>query len=222
MGTRLTHYQIFGLEEKADLEQIRAAWHRIAKKTHPDRNPGNERALRLFKRAAEAWDVLSDPDLRHAYDATLHPPETTPNTPKCKLCSAPVLVLGQELCVRCSIVERVPRRRTTTTKGAANSPTVEVDFEDVLGSRSRAARDYEQPIPDGSGSMFLLEALLVDASAREAFAGGEASGRRSVIEVQQGKTKVRIEVDPDSLRAFHNNLKTSWKIFKVVRDIIGG
>lgn len=222
MARRLTHYEVLGVDEKAGYDAIRTAWHKVARRTHPDRNPGDERALRMFKRSSEAWDVLSDEDLRRAYDATLCPSDAiTEYTPKCRLCGAAVLVAGQELCVRCSIVERVPKRRASTTTSGPATETVQVDFEDILGSRSNAARDYEQPMPEGAGSMALLEALLVDASVRQAFKGGDSGGKRSVIEVQRGKTKLRIEVDPESLRAFQENLKTSWRIFKVVRDLIG-
>jgi curved DNA-binding protein CbpA len=216
MSRKMSHYEVLRVPENATPEQIKSAWHAIAKKTHPDRNPGDDerakRAERVFKRCSEAWDVLSDPELRQAYDATLHPPDPMAGKPMCTSCGAPVLVAGQVLCVRCSIIDRVPKRKSSSA-----AETYNVDMGDVFAS---SAKDFEQPLPSGTGSLSLLEGLLAESSIRGAF-NGENSGDRRVIEVQQGKTRLRIEIDPESITALHRNLKTGWKIFKLARDILG-
>ena len=62
------YYKELGVSRDASLEEIRAAFRRLAAKHHPDRNPGNKAAEREFKRLAEAYDVLSDAQKRAAYD----------------------------------------------------------------------------------------------------------------------------------------------------------
>ena len=97
----------------------------------------------------------------------------------------------------------------------SESPTV-----DVSGAfSSRTAKDYEQPLPPRAGSGSLLEGLMADAALRHAF-NGEGSNERSVIEIEQAGQKIRVEIDPASLRALHGNLKTTWRIFRLVRDLL--
>lgn len=64
-------YEILGIRPGATQADIRAAYLKLAKQWHPDRNPGNEtEAERRFKEIAHAYDVLSDPDKRASYDAS--------------------------------------------------------------------------------------------------------------------------------------------------------
>jgi curved DNA-binding protein len=62
------HYQLLGLDPLASLDEIKAAWRRLAKKHHPDRNQGDEFAHSRFSALNEAYQVLSDPTRRSAYD----------------------------------------------------------------------------------------------------------------------------------------------------------
>ena len=62
------YYRELGVSRDASLEEIRAAFRRLAAKHHPDRNPGVKTAARKFARLAEAYDVLSDAQKRAAYD----------------------------------------------------------------------------------------------------------------------------------------------------------
>src|SRR5690349_20132047 len=62
------YYRELGVSRDASLEEIRAAFRRLAAKHHPDRNPGKRAAEREFKRLAEAYEVLSDAQKRAAYD----------------------------------------------------------------------------------------------------------------------------------------------------------
>jgi DnaJ-class molecular chaperone len=61
-------YDVLGVERTASLEDIRTAYRRLAKKLHPDLNPGNREAEERFKEVASAYDILSDKDKRQRYD----------------------------------------------------------------------------------------------------------------------------------------------------------
>lgn len=62
------YYADLGLSRGAPHEEIGRAFRRLAAKHHPDRNPGDKGAEEKFKRIAEAYNVLSDPKARAAYD----------------------------------------------------------------------------------------------------------------------------------------------------------
>lgn len=64
----LDYYQILGVERTASEDEIKRAYKKIAIKYHPDRNPGDKEAEEKFKQAAEAYDVLRDPEKRSRYD----------------------------------------------------------------------------------------------------------------------------------------------------------
>src|SRR5947207_2225656 len=61
-------YQILGIKRDAKPEEIKKAYRRLARKYHPDVNPGDKSAEERFKRITEAHEVLSDPKKRQAYD----------------------------------------------------------------------------------------------------------------------------------------------------------
>jgi DnaJ-class molecular chaperone len=63
------YYKILGVEKRADAKAIKQAYRRLARKYHPDMNPGNAAAAERFKEATEAYEVLSDPEKRRRYDA---------------------------------------------------------------------------------------------------------------------------------------------------------
>ncbi len=62
------YYETLGVGRKAATEEIRKAFRRLARKCHPDLNPGDKSAEERFKRVQEAHDVLSDPKKRQMYD----------------------------------------------------------------------------------------------------------------------------------------------------------
>lgn len=65
-------YEVLGVSKNASDDEIKKAFKRMAMKYHPDRNPDDEEALEKFKEAREAYDVLSDPQKRAAYDQFGH------------------------------------------------------------------------------------------------------------------------------------------------------
>ena len=64
----MSYYDTLGLSKDADEKAVRQAFRRMARKYHPDLNPGDEDAERRFKEINEAYEVLSDPEKRGKYD----------------------------------------------------------------------------------------------------------------------------------------------------------
>ena len=62
------YYEVLGVSKNATDEEIKKAYKKQAIKYHPDRNPGNKEAEEKFKEAAEAYEVLHDPNKRAQYD----------------------------------------------------------------------------------------------------------------------------------------------------------
>lgn len=71
MSKRGGHYATLGVEVSATQRQIRDAYRRLARETHPDRHGGDTVTERGFKKIARAYEVLGDPARRKAYDERL-------------------------------------------------------------------------------------------------------------------------------------------------------
>ena len=68
MAEKRDYYEVLGLDKNASEDDIKKAYRKLAIKYHPDRNPGDKKAEEKFKEAAEAYDVLHDPQKRQQYD----------------------------------------------------------------------------------------------------------------------------------------------------------
>jgi molecular chaperone DnaJ len=66
------YYEVLGVSRDAEAEEIKRAYRKLAMQYHPDRNAGDAEAERKFKEAAEAYDVLGDPQKRQRYDRYGH------------------------------------------------------------------------------------------------------------------------------------------------------
>ena len=64
MATKRDYYEVLGVDKNADEKAIKSAYRKKAIQYHPDKNPGDKEAEEKFKEAAEAYDVLSNPEKR--------------------------------------------------------------------------------------------------------------------------------------------------------------
>ena len=72
MADKRDYYEVLGVSKGASDEEIKKAYKSIAKKYHPDLNPGDKEAEDKFKEAGEAYSVLSDKDKKSRYDQFGH------------------------------------------------------------------------------------------------------------------------------------------------------
>ena len=72
MADKRDYYEVLGVEKGATEDELKKAYRQLAKKYHPDTNPGDKSAEAKFKEASEAYAVLSDPDKKRQYDQFGH------------------------------------------------------------------------------------------------------------------------------------------------------
>ncbi|XP_050705038.1 chaperone protein DnaJ-like [Eriocheir sinensis] len=66
-----THYELLGVKPEATLQEVKKAYHRLALKIHPDKNPNDAKAKTKFQQLQQVMETLSDPDSRARYDARI-------------------------------------------------------------------------------------------------------------------------------------------------------
>ena len=66
------YYKVLGIQRNSNITDIKKAYRKLARKYHPDVNPGDKAAEDKFKEAAEAYEVLRDPEKRGLYDQFGH------------------------------------------------------------------------------------------------------------------------------------------------------
>ena len=72
MAEKRDYYEVLGVDKGADDATLKKAYRKLAKKYHPDMNPGDKEAEAKFKEATEAYSILSDPEKRRQYDQFGH------------------------------------------------------------------------------------------------------------------------------------------------------
>ncbi|HHT89129.1 MAG TPA: molecular chaperone DnaJ [Clostridiales bacterium] len=72
MAEKRDYYEVLGVSRSATDDELKRAYRKLAKKYHPDTNPGDKNAEAKFKEASEAYAILSDPDKRRQYDQFGH------------------------------------------------------------------------------------------------------------------------------------------------------
>jgi molecular chaperone DnaJ len=79
-ATKKDYYETLGVGRSADVDEIRKSYRKLARKYHPDLNPGDKAAEERFKKVQEAYDVLSDDEKRKVYDQYgFYSPNIPPN-----------------------------------------------------------------------------------------------------------------------------------------------
>ncbi len=125
---REDYYAILGVTRDADEAEIKKAYRRVALESHPDRFPDDEDAHERFRRASEAYEVLSDPAARARYDTTRLLPESL------DLTKPPSVATARELFGNL-FGDVFGNRRKQRRRGRDIRYTLTVDLADaVLGS----------------------------------------------------------------------------------------
>jgi len=145
-------YIVLGLARDATLNDIKRAYKRLARKFHPDINPGDRRAAAQFRQIAEAYETLSDPDRRRRYDATgSHAqPADGPRTYGFEGFDFSVTVTGSDAPTFGDLFGDIFQRREqprgeNAERGADLHQTLTVGFEDAIrgGQRSLSVTRQE-------------------------------------------------------------------------------
>ena len=72
MAEKRDYYEVLGIDRNASASEIKKAYRKLAKKYHPDTNPGDKEAEAKFKEVTEAYEILSDSEKKAQYDQFGH------------------------------------------------------------------------------------------------------------------------------------------------------
>jgi molecular chaperone DnaJ len=158
----MNYYDVLGVSRKARPGDIKRAFRRLARKHHPDLNPGDRAAEDRFKQATDAYETLSDPKRRKAYDLQLQFGGTASPGPGTRTGFETAFDLGDLggmggfSSIFSEILGGGPRRsddRTAPARGADITHTIRIGFFDALrGLTSDLTLDAESACPRCGGS----------------------------------------------------------------------
>jgi len=185
------YYKILGVSKDANAKEIKAAYRKLARKHHPDVNPGNAKAEARFKEINEANAVLSDPEKRRRYD-TLGPDWAAYSRPGPRPGAGggrggPVHVdFGEDMGGFSDFFRTIFGGGGFSTAGGegfgggrGGGGFREVDLEEMLGRASAAGQDVETPV-----ELTLEEILRGTSRTIQVGEGGEA--RRVQVKIPAG------------------------------------
>lgn len=115
----MDYYDTLGVARTATSDEIKKAYRQLALKYHPDKNPGDKEAEEKFKKAAEAYEVLSDPSKRNEFDVKGYVGRRRPDTPPLVLRRPILLHLPRRN--HLPLTSRARHRRTNSTRSNAAS-----------------------------------------------------------------------------------------------------
>lgn len=130
-------YIILGVEPEANVSDIKRAYRRLARRFHPDINPGDRMAAAHFRQIAEAYETLVDPDRRRQYDTRGHAYTAEPPTFGFEGFDFSASVSGDAAptfgdLFADVIRQRDARQEATAARGADLHQTIEITFEDAM------------------------------------------------------------------------------------------
>src|SRR6267154_1341762 len=133
-------YIILGVERAANVSDIKRAYKRLARRFHPDINPGDRMAAAQFRQIAEAYETLSDPDRRQQYDARGHATAAEPPTYGFEGFDFSASVSGASAPTFGDLFADVLRQRDVrgeSIRGADLHQSIDVSFEDAMRGGQR-------------------------------------------------------------------------------------
>src|SRR4051794_29819973 len=136
-------YIVLGIERGATLSDIKRAYKRLARRFHPDINPGDRMAAAQFRQIAEAYETLSDAERRRRYDSAGHA-STEPTTYGFEGFDFSVSVSGESAPtfgdLFADVIGQANSRRGegSPVRGADLHQTLELSFEDAMRGGQRA------------------------------------------------------------------------------------
>lgn len=117
--TKRDYYEVLGVPKDADEAALKKAYRVLAKKYHPDANPGDKEAEAKFKEASEAYSVLSDPEKRRKYDqfghAALRAAQAEPAATAASISTEPTWEISLEISSETSSEVDVPLTEEVAT-----------------------------------------------------------------------------------------------------------
>jgi DnaJ-class molecular chaperone len=174
-NTRRDYYEVLGVPRNATDKDIKTAYRKLARKHHPDVNPGDNNSESLFKEIGEAYSVLSDADKRRKYDRWGH------NWEKIDQAQAAGANFGGQ--------PRPGRYSYTTTDGAPGQTGFNFESEDIGGlfeqlfGRAAGGRQRVRTAPRKGADM----EQPVEITLEEAFNGTERTF--TIQDLQTGESK---------------------------------